>query len=128
MMQGRINANFEPVIEIKVANDIGESLVLEAVIDTGFTGYLTLSHEKIQILGLDLYDTTYTILADGSRVEVSLYLVRVFWNDVMAIVLAEDTQGDALLGMQMLQGQLVTIPVRYGETVTIVPLPPRPQP
>ncbi|MDE0077707.1 MAG: hypothetical protein OXO50_09320 [Caldilineaceae bacterium] len=52
MIEGRVNANDEAMIHLVLRGFAGEEQTVEAIIDTGFTGYLTLPAALIAWLGL----------------------------------------------------------------------------
>ena len=66
MMQGDVNENFEAMISVAVKN--GNSLKsIDAVIDTGFTGFLSLPTAMIMELGLQWSYRDCATLGDGSE-------------------------------------------------------------
>jgi len=62
-------------------------------------------------------------LADGSLELLPVCTVEVEWEGQWLIVLAAITDGDVLLGMQLLRGHRVTMDVVAGGPVSIDPLP-----
>lgn len=52
MIEGRVNANGEATIHLGLRGFAGEEQTVEAIIDTGLTGYLTLPAAGIARLGL----------------------------------------------------------------------------
>ncbi len=52
MMTGVVNANREATIRLVVIGPSGQQQEIEAIIDTGFTGFLTLPAVLIAALGL----------------------------------------------------------------------------
>jgi predicted aspartyl protease len=52
MITGMVNANREATIRLVVSGPSGQQQEIEAIIDTGFTGFLTLPPALIQALGL----------------------------------------------------------------------------
>ena len=42
MIEGFVNADYEPVVSLPLRGPAGQAREIEAVIDTGFNGYLTL--------------------------------------------------------------------------------------
>ena len=91
MIIGMVNANREATIRLEVIGPPGHPQDIEAVIDTGFTGFLTLPPALVTALGLSWLCRQPGILADG-RVEyfdVYIATVQQFWvNDFKAIFLA----------------------------------------
>ena len=47
MITGRVNADFEPIIPLSIYDVNGKIYTQEAIIDTGFKGWLSLSPDLI---------------------------------------------------------------------------------
>jgi clan AA aspartic protease len=123
MTVGYISAQFEPIIPLTIRNDVGGSMDTEAVLDTGFNGWLMLTPPIIAQLQLTLFDTAKTILADGQIVSTDLYIVRVVWQGTERIIIADSGMGSPPVGMVMLQDLRVTMDVHYNGEVSIAPIP-----
>ena len=65
MMTGTVNGNNEAVLPLRVVGPAG-SAVVAAVIDSGFSGYLTLPTALAAALGLVYVMRGASTLADGS--------------------------------------------------------------
>ena len=52
MIKGKVSGNQQALVTIDVIDGEGRPQPLEAILDTGFTGYLTLPTGSIQQLGL----------------------------------------------------------------------------
>ena len=52
MITGSVNAYREPIIGLTIRGPIGKEMEVEAVIDTGFNGSLSLPSSLIALLGL----------------------------------------------------------------------------
>ena len=52
MITGVVNSNREAIIRLVVAGPRGQQQDIEAIIDTGFTGFLTLPPALVAALGL----------------------------------------------------------------------------
>lgn len=57
MLRGEVTPEFEAVVPVRILGPEGTSLVADAVIDTGFTGHLTLPEEFVRRLGLVVAQT-----------------------------------------------------------------------
>jgi clan AA aspartic protease len=101
----------------------GESSEIEAVVDTGFTSYLTLPPEVISTLGLTWKNQGRGILADGSECLFDVYWGRVIWDGKTRWIYIGQSDSDPLIGMSLLEGFELAIQVREGGAVTIRPLP-----
>ena len=42
MIRGAVNAAYEPIVRLAVRGPSGQSREIEAIVDTGYNGYLTL--------------------------------------------------------------------------------------
>lgn len=51
MIQGEVNDAYEAVISLTVQGPLGQATEVEAVIDTGFTGFLSLPTALVTELG-----------------------------------------------------------------------------
>src|SRR5207244_11426502 len=66
MIIGVVNANREATIRLVIRGANGQEHEIEAVIDTGFTGFLTLPATLIASLGLAWYGREPAFLGDRS--------------------------------------------------------------
>ena len=80
MIQGLVNAALEAVVTLTVQGPTGQSREIEAVIDTGFSGFLTLPTALVGELGLPYQYRSRAILADGSEAFFHVYDVTVLWD------------------------------------------------
>jgi hypothetical protein len=67
VITGTVNADREPVVRIRVHDVNGQEHERAAIVDTGFTGWLTLPLDFITALGLPRKELGAAILADGSN-------------------------------------------------------------
>ena len=63
-----VNAAHEAVVTLALHGSAGQTRDIEAVIDTGFTGFLTVTPALAGELGLDFRGTSRATLADGSEI------------------------------------------------------------
>ncbi len=79
MITGSISVDREAVLPVAV---YGMAVLqnFEAVIDTGFNGYLTLSGAEIATLGLSFHSQTLVMLGDGSMIELREFEAVLDWN------------------------------------------------
>lgn len=97
MITGVVTANREAIIRLVVAGPNQRREEVEAVIDTGFNGFLTLPSQVIRILTLPFIGNRRVILADGRSVVLDLYLTTVLWNEREREVLVLQAEGDPRL-------------------------------
>ena len=119
MIEGAVNAAYEPVITLAVYGPSGETTEIEAVIDTGFTGFLTVPPALAAELGLTLEGTSRGTLADGSEVTFDVYDVAVLWDGQRRYILADAVAATPLVGMMLLDRHNLNIEVESGGRVVI---------
>lgn len=123
MITGEVSACRQALLSIDL-QDPGDNIQrVEAVLDTGFTKYLTLPGMTIASLGLPYNSDSEMVLADGSVEQVSVYLGAVLGNGVKRTIQVHASEGDILVGMALLHGHHLGMDVIDGGRVTITPLP-----
>ena len=73
MTVGSVEADGDVRVRVTVEGSDGGLRTVEAVLDTGFNGFLTLSAAELAALGLRRKSETRVQLADGERYPVSTY-------------------------------------------------------
>ncbi len=97
---------------------------LEVVVDTGFSGQLTLPSAIIRELRLIRDAAQVVVLADGEDKSIPSYFALVSWNGERKSVSALEMESQPLLGMELLWGSRLAIDaLPYGEVV-IAEIPP----
>ena len=107
------------MVTLALQGPSGRTSEIEAVIDTGFTGFLTVTPALVAELGLDLLGTSRATLADGSEVTFPSYDVAVLWEGQPRYVLADAADTMPLVGMRMLDRHNLNIDVEDGGRVVI---------
>ena len=119
MIEGVVNAAYEPVITTVVQGQAGRTREIEAVIDAGFTGFLTVPPLLATELGLDFRGTSRATLADGSEVMLPSYGIAVLWDGQPRYVEADAANATPLVGMRMLDRHNLIVEVERGGRVVI---------
>ena len=119
MMQGFVNQSCEPMIRIAIGDADPPKQMVEAVIDTGFTGFLSLPFSTIASLGLPWIFRDVGTLGDGSEVIFDMYRATVIWDGQLQVVDVAASEADPLVGMSLLYGFKVQIEAIEGGIVTI---------
>jgi clan AA aspartic protease len=119
MMTGEINADREAELRLTVYDAARRETEIKAVIDTGFTDYLTLPLNLIASLSLPFRESAEFVLADGHAVAFETYAASVLWDGVEKPVLVLAAEGGPLVGMSLLYGCRVIMDVVDGGSVTI---------
>ena len=94
-MQGTVNAAYEAVVSLPLRGPAGQARDVDAVVDTGFTRFLTLPSAMVVELGLGFRGVNRVILADGSETTLEVYGLTVLWDgqprEVRCLCLRYDT-------------------------------------
>jgi clan AA aspartic protease len=123
MMTGTVTAGLQATLDLEVLGSPGASHKIEAVIDTGFDGELLLPRTLIAALALTRQGTIHAKLADGTRVVLDYYEPFIVWHGRPRTVKVLDLGSVALVGMELLQGNRLTIDAAPGGAVIIEVLP-----
>jgi clan AA aspartic protease len=106
-------------IPLTVRGAGGREETVEAVIDTGFNGSLTLPVTVIRALALPWQNVVRGTLADGSTCLMAVYQAAVVWDRQERSVFVVESESDSLVGMELLSGYELKIQVRPKGKVTI---------
>jgi clan AA aspartic protease len=123
MITGVVNTNQEAIIQLVVLEPQGHQQEVEAIIDTGFTGFLTLPPALIDSLGLSWLSRQPGILADGSVDIFDVYAATVLWDGHPRVIAVEAADTDPLVGMSLMARHSLRIDILSGGVVTISALP-----
>ncbi len=113
----------EAVIVLALRGPRRRPLEINAVVDTGYTGWLTLPPALIAAVGLRWYSFGRGVMADGSINFHDVYVGKVIWDGRERRVRVNELDGDPLVGMALLRGYDVRLQVRGRGRVTIKKLP-----
>jgi clan AA aspartic protease len=122
MMQGYVNGNYEAIITLVVKNK-GNLKSVNAVIDTGFTGFLSLPQAMIDDLDLSWSYRDRATLGDGSETLFDIYDATVIWNGQYREIEINSAETEPLVGMSLIEGYRLQIDGIEGGLVTIDVLP-----
>ena len=121
MIEGVVNARYEAVVRLSLLNSSGQTRDIDAVVDTGFNGFLTLPPALVAELGLARLGQKSLMLANGARDVFDTYGVTVSWEGQSRFVDADEADAAPLLGMSMLDRHNLNIEVVDGGSVVIQP-------
>ena len=122
MIVGVVQAR-EPLIRLIIRGSRGSQHEIEAVVDTGYTGWLTLPPTVIGALNLRWRTLGRGILADGSLSSFDVYQAKVVWDGRVRSVFVDEFDATPLVGMALLKGCELKMQVRARGKVTIKRLP-----
>jgi clan AA aspartic protease len=106
MIVGTVNATHEARTALMLRAPLGATQEIDALIDTGFDGLLTLPPSLIAALGLNRLARGLAILADGREQLFDIHAVTVLWDGQPLTVEADSADTDPLVGMGLLEGYL----------------------
>ena len=115
----------EPRIRLTIRGFRGLQQEIEAVVDSGYTGWLTLPPTVIAALNLRWQTFGRGILADGSVSTFDVYQAKVMWDGSLRRVFVDEFDATPLVGMALLRGYEYKMQVRARGRVTIKRLPRR---
>ena len=115
MITGVVSADYEAVIRLAVQGP----REVDAVVDTGFNGFLTLPPRLITPLGLTRRRRGRVILANGSEDIFDIYGVTVLWDGQPRYIETGAADTTPLVGMALLNGYDLHVQVAIGGHVAI---------
>ena len=119
MMHSVVNLSCEATVSLVVSNTNRQTRLIDAVIDTGYTGYLSLPREIIVALNLPWTGIDRGTLGDGSEVTFEVYAATVIWDGQYRNIPVNEAETDPLVGMSLLYGYDLQIRAVEGGNVTI---------
>ena len=123
MISGKVTAELEAVVRLRVCGADEDEQTIEAVIDTGFDGWLTLPASLISRLGLTWRSRGRALVADGGESIFDMYEATVFWDGQPRRIVVDQVDTSPLVGMSLLAGYDLMIQVQPGGLVRISQLP-----
>jgi clan AA aspartic protease len=119
MMQGIVDQNCEATIRLVVGNADSQRQMIDAVIDTGFTGFLTLPFSVLVSLNLRAYRREEGTLGDGSTCIFDVYRGLVIWDGELQQIDINESETTPLVGMSLLYGYRMQLDAIEGGTIKI---------
>ena len=119
MIEGGVNAAYEAVVSLRLQGPTGHTLEVDAVVDTGFSRFLTLPQSIVTELGLAFIGVNRVGLADDSEVAFDVYAITVSWDGQNRNVVAYAAGTTPLVGMALLRSHSLYVEVEHGGRVAI---------
>jgi clan AA aspartic protease len=123
MMQGVVNLRCEATLTVVVGNSNRQLQSINTVIDTGFSGFLSLPSEIVTNLDLPWSASDIVTLGDGSETLFDLYTAVVIWDGQYREIYIAESETEPLLGMALLYGYRLQVDTIEGGLVTVEMLP-----
>jgi len=120
-MRGAVGSDGrEARLGVEVLSPAGSPpLLVEAVVDTGFTGHLTLPPAAVEALVMPIVGSAESVLADGSVVLEDVCAARVIWHGRERPVRVLVADATPLLGMALLGGSELRVECVGGGEVAV---------
>lgn len=118
MIDGAVNDAYEAVVALSLQGPEGQQNI-EAVIGTGYSGFLTLPAALVTELGLPFAYIGRALLANDDEVTFDVHDVTVLWDGQPRHIKADATGSTPLVGMLLLDRHNLNIEVERGGRVTI---------
>lgn len=119
MIEGTVNSAYEATIPLRVHGADGHPRDFSAVVDTGFSGFLTLPLSLVAELDLPFAFFGRAILADDTEVSFDIHYVTISWDGRQLEIQVAASGSTPLVGMMLLDGHDLNIRVRDGGEVTV---------
>jgi len=119
MITGTVNRRHEVVIPLSVRDSAAQEHEIETILDTGFTGSLTLPPSLIEEMGLPWRSRSSAFLANGNVEEFDIHVATVIWDGTARPILVHAIENAPVLGMAMLVGHDLRVRVISGGNVEI---------
>ncbi len=128
MIAGVVNGRREATLALTLRGPTGATATVVTVIDTGYSGFLTVSGDVVRQLGLAVKSASRARLADGKECLFDMYEAEIDWDGHPRTIKVSAIGDEALAGMKLLAGCRLTIDIEVGGVVEIVPLSNQSQP
>jgi len=119
MITGVVNAEFEPIIPLSIRRSDGQIFPQDAIVDTGFNGWLSLPPDLITQLNLRWKRRGRAMLGDGSECIFNIYEAVVIWDGTLLTIPVDEADSEPLVGMSLMEGYQLTIQVSEGGQVEL---------
>ncbi len=119
MIVGAMNGYREAIVRLVVVGSGGQERQIEAVLDTGYTGSLTLPSSVVSDLGLPFRGRASAVLGDGSESEFDIHEATIAWAGERRLAAIDVAETDPLLGVGLLLGNELTVQVISGGPVAL---------
>ena len=119
MIYGVVNLRREATLALVVGNSEGQRQLIDTVIDTGFSGFLSLPSAIITTLNLPWSASDIVTLGDGSETLFDLYIATVIWDGQYREIYIAESETEPLLGMALLYGYRLQVDAIEGGSVRV---------
>ena len=118
MITGNVH-DFEPIIPLTVCSSDGKRYAKDAIVDTGFDGWLSLPSDLIAQLNLRWKRRGRAIIGDGSECVFNVYEALIIWDGDPLTIPVDEADSDPLIGMSLMEGYQLMVQVFEGGLVEL---------
>jgi clan AA aspartic protease len=119
MITGVVNAELEPIISISIRNSNSKVFTQDAILDTGFNGWLSLPPDLIARLNLPWKRRGRAILGDGSDCVFNIYEAVIIWDNTLLTLPIDEADAEPLIGMSLMASYELKMQVYNGGRVEL---------
>ncbi|HEY3245441.1 MAG TPA: clan AA aspartic protease [Phycisphaerae bacterium] len=109
----------EAVVRVSIRSQARQPLSVEAVVDTGFDGFLSMPPSTIGSLALVQIAEVFAELANGEEAPTRVFEAEAEWDGRAVPIEVAEFDCEPLLGMRLLAGYHLGIDVTNGGRVEI---------
>ncbi len=121
--RGIVNAKLESIVRVRVRGPGGATVVVNAIVDTGFSAAMALPLKTVITPGLVRQTGGRAVLADGSVSQFDVFQDEINWDGTWQSTAVSAVGREPLLGMGLLAGNQLRVAIKTGGAVEIAPLP-----
>jgi clan AA aspartic protease len=119
MISGAVTSDLEAIVDLAIVDAGGARHQLSAMINTGYTGWLTLPPSLISAMDLPWREVNRAIVADGRAVLFDVYSAQVEWDGNIVPIKVHELDAFPLIGNRLLEGYELILPVEEGTRFTL---------
>jgi clan AA aspartic protease len=123
--RGEVNTRLEAILRLRIRGPAGVEAEFDAVIDTGYSGLLTLPAAAAEALKLERGMGGRATLADGSARRFDTFAAELEWGGGWRSVVVSALGTEVLVGMRLLAGHGLWVEVTASGAVEVTELPPK---
>ena len=122
MTNGSVTGTRKPLVPLTILDGSGNPQTLRVVLDTGFTGQVSLPERYVRQLGIRINRYIQGRPATGETIRIPAGRATVIWQGRTRIVEVLQLDSDPLLGMDFLWQHRIIIDAVTNGAVTVTPL------
>jgi clan AA aspartic protease len=120
MITGIVNVDFEPIIALSIRGSDEKIYIQDAIVDTGFNGWLSLPSDLIAELNLEWKRRGRAVLGDGTECVFDIYEAVLIWDGNILTIPIDEADSEPLVGMSLMEGYQLTVQVFEGGHVELI--------